>query len=180
MQSETSKCRERLKKFCIGDGLDIGYGGDPVVPSAITIDLPEGPYCRLDNSRPQNLHGDCSNLHWFKDGVFDYVYSSHLLEDFSAEEIPKILLEWLRVLKIGGYLILYCPDEQAYRDNCKRNNSVSNEHHKNEKFGLNFLLDIYRKKIPMLCEVVHSLELIDIYSFELVLKKVTDEAWLWR
>ncbi len=29
-QSETSKHRDKLKKYCIGDGCDIGFGGDPI------------------------------------------------------------------------------------------------------------------------------------------------------
>ena len=28
--SETAKCRERLKKYIEGYGIDIGYGGDPI------------------------------------------------------------------------------------------------------------------------------------------------------
>ena len=180
MQSETSKCRDRLRRFCLGDGLDIGYGGDPIIPSAITVDLLSGPYCTLLGNHPQNLHGNGSNLHWFKDGVFDYVYSSHLLEDFNIEQMTKVLIEWLRVLKIGGNLVIYCPDEQAYRVHCKSINSVPNEHHKNENFSLNFLTGIFSNQMPKICEVIYSTELVDVYSFELVLKKTTDEAWLWR
>jgi len=43
LPSETSKCRDRLSKFCTGCGLDIGFGGDPIVEHAIRIDLPH-PY----------------------------------------------------------------------------------------------------------------------------------------
>jgi len=39
--SETSKCRDSLAPFCNGDGVDIGYGGDPIVPNAICMDLPD-------------------------------------------------------------------------------------------------------------------------------------------
>ena len=45
-QSETSKCRPRLAKFCVGYGIDIGPGGDPIVPAAIRVDLPN-PYSCL-------------------------------------------------------------------------------------------------------------------------------------
>ena len=37
--SETSKCRDRLAKYCIGNGLDIGHGGDPINDTAITLDM---------------------------------------------------------------------------------------------------------------------------------------------
>ena len=32
--------RDRLSGFCIGNGLDIGHGGDKIVPHAIGIDMP--------------------------------------------------------------------------------------------------------------------------------------------
>ena len=37
------------------------------------------------------------DLYWFRDGVLDYVYSSHLLEDYVDTE--AVLREWLRVLR---------------------------------------------------------------------------------
>jgi SAM-dependent methyltransferase len=181
--SETFKCRERLKKYCVGDGLDIGFAGDPIVPTAITIDLPVGPYGRsvktengarilgMFGDHPQNIHGDGTNLYWFNDRVFDYVYASHLLEDFTVERIPLIIEEWMRVLKIGGYLVINCPDEQTYREFYrKKGGKLQNFSHKNEKFGLNFLLDLLGK-VKTSYEVVHTLELDDSYCFDLVLKK---------
>ena len=46
MPSETSRCRERLRHFCCGYGIDVGYGGDTIIPSAITVDLPT-PYTKV-------------------------------------------------------------------------------------------------------------------------------------
>ncbi len=60
MPGETSKCRERMQRYCVGYGLDVGYGGDPIVPSAITVDLPK-PYTNVGGS-PLNLGGDARNL----------------------------------------------------------------------------------------------------------------------
>src|SRR6516165_1499209 len=115
-QSETSKCRERLAPFCLGYGVDLGFGGDPITETAIRIDMPH-PYARTGSYEVQ-LGGDATKLHWFNDNVLDYVYSSHLLEDF--EDTRTILLEWLRVLRPGGRLIVFCPDEQVYREHCRR------------------------------------------------------------
>jgi hypothetical protein len=42
-QSETSICRARLGPFCVGAGLDLGPGGDPINDTAIRVDLPN-PY----------------------------------------------------------------------------------------------------------------------------------------
>ena len=40
------------------------------------------------------------------------MFSSHLLEHLS--EPLKALIEWARVIKDGGHLVLYLPDEDQY------------------------------------------------------------------
>jgi predicted SAM-dependent methyltransferase len=42
----------------------------------------------------------------------DFAYSSHTLEHI--EDYAAALKEWWRVVKQGGYLILYLPDEDEY------------------------------------------------------------------
>jgi predicted SAM-dependent methyltransferase len=163
--SETTLCRDRLKHFCIGNGVDIGYGGDPIVPTAITIDLPN-PYTYV-GAAPQNLSGDGRDLYWFKDFSLDYVFSSHLLEDFDNTEIP--LREWLRVLKYDGYLIIYCPVEKIYRKHCEKTGQTYNLNHKHENFDMYYVKDIL-SKIGDVRFVIQN-ELVDIYSFELVVQK---------
>ena len=158
--SETAKCRPRLQQYCIGYGIDLGYGGDPIIPSAITIDLPS-PYSHVGEAS-LNLGGDAQDLFWFKDNVFDYVFSSHLLEDFDNTEV--VLKEWLRVLKSGGNLILFCPVEQIYRKHCP-----GNVHHKIENFGLEYIKEII-KTFPHI-KIIHENALCDIYSFEIVIQK---------
>lgn len=166
--SETKKCRERLAKFCIGNGLDLGYGGDPIVPSAITIDL-EKPYAYI-GSAPQNLKGDATNLFWFKDECLDYIYSSHLLEDFPREQQKDVLREWLRVLKPGGKLIIFCPNEKVYREHCRNTGQVYNTNHSEIDFSLRFLKNILNE-LGIGYKIIHEIELIDTYSFDLVIEK---------
>jgi hypothetical protein len=89
-QSETSKCRVRLAPYCTGCGVDLGPGGDPIIETAIRVDLPQ-PYSHAGVLPPQ-LTGDATKLVWFRDACLDYVYSSHLLEDF--EDTKPILIEW--------------------------------------------------------------------------------------
>ncbi len=43
--SETSKHRDLLAPYCAGYGIDIGFGGDPITPTALRMDLPQ-PYAR--------------------------------------------------------------------------------------------------------------------------------------
>lgn len=55
--------------------------------------------------------GDASDLSRFADGTFTEVYASHVLEHFDyADEIPRVLREWLRVLQPGGTLYVAVPD----------------------------------------------------------------------
>ena len=165
--SETSNCRDRLIKYCQGYGIDIGYGGDAITPSAITMDLPM-PYTKV-GIHPLNLGGDARNLYWFNSNALDYVFSSHLLEDF--EDTEGVLREWIRVLKVGGYLVLFLPDEQIYREHCKRTGQDYNLSHKINDFSLAYVRKIVLAKFPDI-EIVHENPLVDKYSFELVARKL--------
>lgn len=163
--SETKKCREHLAKFCVGQGIDLGFGGDPIVPWAITFDLPK-PYAH-EGDAPQNLAGDARDLSIFSDDVFNFVFSSHLLEDFVETE--AVLREWTRVLKPGGNLVLYCPDEQRYRRVCAQTGQPYNEAHKIADFGLGHV----RRAVASISELypVYAFEEADGYSFEFVARK---------
>ncbi len=167
--SETSKCRERLKKYCVGYGLDVGYGGDPIIPSAITMDMPT-PYTKVGPGAPLNLGGDARDLKWFRDNALDYVYSSHLLEDYVEEDMKTALMEWLRVIKPGGYLILYCPVEAVYRKHCDKAGEPYNLSHKYADFNLDFVKRLL-KELGIGYTIAHENPLVDDYSFELVIKK---------
>jgi SAM-dependent methyltransferase len=164
--SETSKCRGRLAPFCVGDGLDVGYGGDPIVPHAICMDLPQK-YAAYE-SHVQHLHGDATNLRWFRDGELDWVYSSHVLEDFP--DTLAVLSEWLRVLRVGGRLILFLPDEQLYRSHCRSQGRPPNVHHIHADFGPDYLKRRLDKRADI--KLIHEAFPVDIYSFEVVFEKM--------
>lgn len=166
-RSETSKCRERLEKFCIGYGVDLGPGGDPINETAIRIDLPQ-PYSQVGSCGVQ-LAGDARRLSWFRDDVLDYVYSSHLLEDF--EDTAGVLREWLRVLKPDGRLILFCPDEQAYRAYCAKTGQAYNTNHWHENFSLHSVKETLVQMRDFNIVILHETALINQYSWELVAEK---------
>ncbi len=113
--SETSKHRALVLGYCHGNGLDLGSAGDPIVPTAIQIELAES-YCPLfDGQYPPQLRGDATDLVWFRDRVFDFVFSSHLIEDFTAERQRDILREWARVVKQGGHLVIIAPEAGRWK-----------------------------------------------------------------
>lgn len=102
------------------------------------------------------LQGDGRYLHWFNDGVLDYVYSSHLLEDFVDTNV--VLGEWCRVLRRNGKLILLLPDQQIYQK------FSSNEHHKHADFGPVFV----KQRMPASMVLVYESGVIYDYNFALV------------
>ena len=168
--SETSKCRERLAPFCVGYGADIGFGGGPIVEAAIRIDYPK-PYAQTGMYSVQ-LGGDATRLHWFADGVLDYIYSSHLLEDFA--DTKAVLAEWLRVLEPAGRLILYCSDQRDYEAYCVSRGLSPNLHHAHADFSL-------RKVQKILADIggtteIYSCDLVDDYSWEIVVQKQASRA----
>lgn len=103
---EAQKCRYRVASYLRGRGLDIGCGNQKVCSEATGIDIAgTAADIKLDLSADNALY-------LFADGVFDYVFSSHCLEDFKCTK--EILAEWWRVIKPGGHLILYLPDKKFY------------------------------------------------------------------
>lgn len=165
-RSETSKCRLRLAPYCVGFGVDLGFGGDPITEHCVRVDFPR-PYTFVGR-HPVQLGGDCTRLEWFRDETLDFVYSSHLLEDFV--ETRAVLAEWLRVLKPGGHLIIFCPDEQRYRAHCDRTGQRYNEHHVHDDFSLAFVKRALEGLAPV--RVLHENPDIDVYSWELVAEKL--------
>lgn len=165
--SETFHVRSYLSKWCQGYGLDIGHGGDKIVPHAIAVDLPT-PYTQCGDD-PVQLGGDARYLHWFNEGVLDFVYSSHLLEDF--ENTQEVLSEFSRVLKIDGHLILYLPDEKLYRAYCAKHKTQRNLAHKHEDFNAEYVKSCIRN-IDSFMQLVLESEILNHYSFALVYKKI--------
>lgn len=163
---EVDKCRDRLIKYCTGSGLDIGSGGihadrlhdteNKIHPLAIGVDLTQ-----------TNLVGRADDLFWFKDGVLNFIFSSHLLEHMP--NIEKTLKEWLRVLKIGGYIVLYLPLEGEYPS---VGEPGANSDHKHN-LSPNKMIAYFQNFYPNV-EIVHVEERKneDEYSFDFVVRKI--------
>lgn len=115
---ETSKAYQRrinenfFDLYCRGRGLDIGYGGDPVKPGVDVWDFE---------------HGDAQLLSGVPDSLYDFVYSSHTLEHLN--DPGEALINWWRVLKPGGILLLYIPHRDLYEKK-KTLPSRFNDNHK--------------------------------------------------
>lgn len=106
---ESAKIRYRAMPYANGCGLDVACGPWKVFGNAIGID--GNNYVTADGRGP-SLVMDCRSLPFFATEAFDFVFSSHFLEH--VENPQQVLREWWRVLKVGGYLILYLPHCDLY------------------------------------------------------------------
>lgn len=171
---EVDACRDRLAPFCTGVGLDIGFGGTPITTSAICVDRPEDDPKRAANpiAYPTHIEGDWKVvLGIFKPSSLDFIFSSHVLEDFA--DVTEVLQSWASLLKHNGRLVLFLPDEQTYRKHCEFNGSLRNQAHVYEEFGLEFVRSAAKRS---LIKLVEEYSLFPVpnnpYSFDLVLKRV--------
>ncbi len=151
--TETDKCRDRLIRWCEGNGLDVGCGAGKIRPEAIGVDRRPFPHVQWT--------GDAAGALPFIDGCQDYVYSSHFLEHVAGP--LAVLNEWLRVLKPGGHLVLYLPHKDLYK--------TPNPEHL-QAFDIEAVLALLRKA-DYRTSIVHTAldQGEDRYSFEIVAKK---------
>lgn len=138
--SETSAARSVLAPYCVGVGLDIGFGGSAISPAAITFDMPHM-YCQSLEGHRQHLRGDAASLPFICDGAFDYIYSSHLIEDFTYDDLVSMIREWRRILQPAGVLVLNCPDQRRFLAHCERTGQSINCNHKESDFSLRNFCD---------------------------------------
>ena len=110
--AETPKTRWRAVPYTSGRGLDLGCGQSKLFESEFVIGVDNGSD-GLPNLQA-NLPGDARDLSQFSAGSWDYVYSSFLLHQFSYKDVPNVLREWLRLLKVNCSLVLYLPDADTY------------------------------------------------------------------
>jgi len=156
VHAETSKAKTRrikegfFEKYTQGRGLDIGYGGDLISPNAAGYDFE---------------HGDAQYLNELKDGQYDFVYSSHTLEHLPDPALA--LKNWYRVLKKGGYLILYIP----HRDLYEKKKTLPSRYNPNHT---NFFL-VERDEAPDTVGIVPLIERT-LKNYELIYAKECSEG----
>jgi ADP-heptose:LPS heptosyltransferase len=104
---ESRKCRYRVASLCRGVGLDLNVRDEKIVPTALGI-------CKVRNPKADLVLDVSANdgLGLFSDNQFDYIFDAHQLGDFGNTE--AILKEWWRVVKPGGFIILYEQDKDYY------------------------------------------------------------------
>jgi predicted SAM-dependent methyltransferase len=148
--------------------MDVGYGGNKIVPTAWAFDMPQ-PYTKVGDDR-QQLRGDCREFPFLSDNALDYIYSSHVLEDFRYDDLITIIREWKRVLKPGGLMVTNCPDQQRFLAHCAATGQSINDNHKEVDFSLqNFKWRVIGNTGDW--ETVFEQDPFQEYSWLLVLRK---------
>lgn len=136
--SETSKVRRWVMPYCIGKGCDIGFGGDKIVKANCDgIDFPQ-PYTYTGKDKVDIGCDVINNEIPVPDNTYDYVYSSHLIEDFA--DTGDALRKFIRILKNGGTLILVFPDQPVYEVYCRNLGIPMNPYHVHADMGLEYML----------------------------------------
>lgn len=96
-----------VEKYCRGLGYDVGCGSNRFAPTVLTTDW----YPHDDTDLVWNcVHEGGRHPYPFRDERFDFVFSSHVIEDFKPDEIQWVFDEFFRLVKKGGYLVLLVPD----------------------------------------------------------------------
>jgi len=159
-KGETDNCRGRLVKYCPGQGIDLGCGVTKIKIDAIGLDL----------YHPNaDMRKDARAMDFFPDGHFDYVYSSHLLEEL--ENTEATLKEWIRILKPSGNLVLYQADKDIYYPMGDPKCNPNHKHH----FSWEDLWAIMEKfgTVELVHHDKHPEEPYSEWSFELVVRKIS-------
>jgi glycosyltransferase involved in cell wall biosynthesis/ubiquinone/menaquinone biosynthesis C-methylase UbiE len=95
-----NKWKDFLCSRSLSSRIDIGSGDNPH-KGYIHFDIQKVPHVDVvakadDLGLPDNSVGE--------------IYSSHLFEHFTREQLDNVLIEWHRVLENDGYLVIKCPD----------------------------------------------------------------------
>jgi ADP-heptose:LPS heptosyltransferase/predicted SAM-dependent methyltransferase len=110
--NEAGKVRYDVVPYMKGRVFDLGCGQHKIYPTAVGIDNRVDARLFGIQIKPDFAVETCERMPFFSDGAADTVFSSHLLEHI--EDHVGALTEWWRLVKPGGYLVLYLPHAEHY------------------------------------------------------------------
>lgn len=166
--SETAKVRNWVLPYCIGKGCDVGFGGDKIMKTDCDgIDFPQ-PYTFTGKDKVDIGCDVINNEIPVPDNTYDYVYTSHLIEDFV--DTNDALRKFIRILKNGGNLILVFPDQPKYEVFCKSINIPMNPYHVHPDMGYDYMLARLNEISGISYEMILSSNCEIDYNVVMVLK----------
>lgn len=150
--------------YCFGNGLDVGCGTRTINPEIKRLDI--------DPKKKPDILASGDNIPC-EDGVFDYICAIHALEHF--EDQDKALKEWLRVVKISGYILIIHPDvtwtkqQKGAEENPSLKNDPFNKHY--HERTLNDFIKWIEHKSKFGFRVVDFGKALPEWSFYCILQK---------
>jgi ADP-heptose:LPS heptosyltransferase/predicted SAM-dependent methyltransferase len=111
-EDESAKIRWELPQYTRGKVLDIGCGQSKAYPHFVGVDNCADNVLFGAQIEPDVKIETADDLSKWATESQDAVYSSHTLEHMPDPLVT--LKEWWRVIKVGGHLCLYLPDETLY------------------------------------------------------------------
>src|SRR5512133_1520043 len=97
-----------MKKF-----LNLGCGDDVRKHMRIGDDMIEWINIDFNSDNPNVMNLDLRQPLPFYMNSIDHIFTSHLIEHFTAYEWAAIRKDWYRVLKFDCILEIHCPDLEA-------------------------------------------------------------------
>lgn len=172
---EAQKVVWDVVQYLRGAVLDLGCGPRKVLPHVVGVDSCKDTALFNIPIAPDVKVEDCARLPDFADAACDAVFSSHLLEHI--EDYQGALDEWWRVLKVGGFLVLYLPHRDHYPRIGQPGANVDHKHDFCEDdIGVAMVGVANRSQHGwdlLRCEVRHAR---NEYSFLMVFEKLADPA----
>lgn len=110
--NEAAKIRWEIVPYTLGKVLDLGCGSVKAFPHFTGVDSCRDTELFGTSMAPDVVVDTCERLDMFDTKSCDAVFSSHLLEHI--EDFRSALMEWWRLIKVGGYLVLYLPHRNLY------------------------------------------------------------------
>jgi len=165
-KAESKKIVWEVAPYLRGRGLDVGAGDFKVLPHVISVDNMN--HVQFGFSVKPDIMSEADDLSVFGSASMDFIYSSHTLEH--VVDMEKTLKEWWRVIRQGGYLILYLPHADFYPN---IGQPGANPDHKRD-FRPKDVIDA----MPSGWDLIDCQERNDTdeYSFLLVFKKLSASA----
>lgn len=133
--NEAQKIKYDIVPYTRGRGLDIGCGPYKAYTHFIGVD--NGHHWGTQGA---DVVSEATDLSIFADNSLDFVFSSHLLEHI--QDTQAALKEWFRVIKPGGYLCLYLPDDKLYPKVGERGANPDHKHNLNQRIVLDHMRNV--------------------------------------
>ena len=124
------------------DSINLNIGSsDYSIPGFVNLDMPSEWYGKTQSRNNFVPFDATKNKLPFPSGAVDNVYLSHVIEHLPRRVVEDLLLESVRVLKIGGVIRICTPDAKFLWDISKFGNSSWT------RFVIDFLKDLSSKNV---------------------------------